>query len=216
MCDNNLVLFSEIKYGLCEECSSSIKPITGEVCKNCGKPLISKTEYCLSCRNGIENSFNRQWLLFPYTGKYRDLMKKYKFEKNLVLADFFAEKIKNVLNDPAFAGACIVPVPARHGKIKDTGWDQVDYLVKRLERLYGKEISVCRCLRRRKSKVQKHLNRAERMENLKGRIYSHSKPPKTAVIIDDVTTTGSTMEICCSVLKEHGTEIVYGICLFYN
>ena len=216
LCADNLVLLSEIKCGLCEECRSSIKPITGKVCKNCGKPLICETEYCLSCRKGIENSFNRQWVPFPYTGKYRGLMKKYKFEKNLSLVDFFAEKIKNILNDPVFADACIVPVPARPGKIKDTGWDQVDFLVRRLKSLYGKEISVCRCLRRRKSEVQKRLNRVERMENLKGRIYLHGRPPKIAVIIDDVTTTGSTMKICSSVLKEHGTEIVYGICLFYD
>jgi ComF family protein len=216
LCGNSLVLFSEIKYGLCEKCGSSIKHITGKTCKSCGKPIVSEIDYCLSCRNGIEHSYNRQWLLFPYTGKYRELMKKYKFEKNLPLADFFAEKIKDILKDPIFTDAYIVPVPPRPGKIKDTGWDQVDYLVKRLKKLYGKGISVSRCLRRRKSKVQKRLNRAERVENLKGRIYMHGKPPKIAVVIDDVTTTGSTMEICSSVLKEYGTEIVYGICLFYD
>jgi ComF family protein len=216
LCGKSLVLFSEIKYGLCEKCGSSIKPVIGEICRTCGKPLVSEIEYCLQCRNGVEHSYNRQWLLFPYTGKYRELMKKYKFEKNLPLADFFAEKIKEVLNDSVFDGAHIVPVPPRPGKIKDTGWDQVDYLVKRLEKLYGKEISVNRCLRRRKSKVQKRLNRTERIENLKGRIFLRGSLPKTAVIIDDVTTTGSTMEICSSVLKEYGTEIVYGICLFYD
>jgi predicted amidophosphoribosyltransferase len=64
--------------------------------------------------------------------------------------------------------------------------------------------------------VQKRLNRAERAENLKGKIYLYGRSPKIVVIIDDVTTTGSTMEICSSVLKEHGAEIVYGICLFYD
>jgi ComF family protein len=216
LCGSSLVLFSEIKYGLCGGCRASLETVTGKTCNSCGKPLVSEIEKCLSCRNGIERSYKRQWVLFPYSGKYRELMKKYKFEKNLPLAEFFAEKIKVILNDSVFAGAYIVPVPPRPGKLKNTGWDQVDYIVKQLVKIYGKEISVYRCLRRRKSKVQKRLNKAERAENLKGKIYVYGKPPKKAVIIDDVTTTGSTMEICSSVLKESGTEIVYGVCLFYD
>jgi predicted amidophosphoribosyltransferase len=41
-------------------------------------------------------------------------------------------------------------------------------------------------------------------------------PPKTAILIDDVMTTGSTMDICASVLKAGGAERVYGVCLFYD
>ena len=211
LCGCSLTLCSEIKYGLCSKCYLSIKPVTGNACKKCGKLLISEIDYCLSCRN-TEHSYNRQWALFPYTGKFRRLMIKYKFEKNLSLADFFIEKLKDILNNLISADACIVPVPPRAGKIKDNGWDQVDYLVKRLKG----SVPVCRCLKRRKSKIQKQLNRTERMENLKGKIYLHKKPPKIAIIIDDVNTTGSTMEICSSVLREYGCETVYGICLFYD
>ena len=214
LCGKNLDVFSEIKYGLCTDCSNNITAVNDNTCRICGKPLISEIEICLSCRNGSGHSYSRQWVLFPYTGKYRELMKKYKFEKTLSLADFFAEKINDILNDPVFSGASIVPVPPRPGKIKNSGWDQVDYLVKRLEKNYG--FPICRCLKRRKSKIQKRLNRTERMENLKGRIYMRGAPPKIAVVIDDVTTTGSTMEVCSSVLKKNGTEVVYGICLFYD
>jgi ComF family protein len=214
LCGSSFDLLSEIKYGLCAQCLSAIIPITENTCNYCGKPLISEIDYCLSCRNGSGHSYKRQWALFPYTGKYRRLMKEYKFEKKLSIADFFAEKVKNILFDPVFDGAHVVPVPPRPGKIKSSGWDQVDYLVKRLEKI--SDIPVCRCLKRRESKIQKQLNRDERLENLKGRIYLNGKPPKIAVVIDDVTTTGATMEICSSVLKENGTETVYGICLFYG
>jgi ComF family protein len=137
----------------------------------------------------------------------------YKFKKNLPLANFLADKTFEVLNDPLLKDAVIVPVPPRPGKIKDTGWDQVDYLVKKL---FSEGVSICRCLKRTKSKTQKQLDRAERIENLKGRISVYGKVPQIALVIDDVITTGSTMEVCSSVLKENGVEKVYGLCLFYD
>ena len=194
---------------------------------------------CLPCRNGGERSFERLWVLFPYIGKYRKLLAAYKFKKNFELADFFAEKIleeiSNIekLDQPDIKNAVIVPVPPRPGKIKENGWDQIDYLAKRLEKIPGC-LPVSRCLRRKSSKAQKNLSRAERLENLKGRIYvnkataaaffrggsSASASDNTAVssfiLIDDVITTGSTIEVCSSVLKDAGAKKVYGICLFFD
>jgi ComF family protein len=215
LCGRSFISALEIRYGLCQECHVSLKPVYGEKCNQCGKPLVSEKEVCLSCRNGRKNSYDRLWVLFPYTGKYRKLLSEYKFRNNLPLANFLAEKIPLVLSEGVLKDAVLVPVPPRPGKIKAGGWDQVDTLVKRLTRI-NKDLPVSRCLKRRKSKIQKFLTRTERLENLKGRIYIHGKPPKTALIIDDVITTGSTMEVCASVLKENGAEKVYALCLFYD
>jgi len=132
------------------------------------------------------------------------------------LANFFIQQILDIIScEDILKDAVIVPVPPRPLKIKELGWDQVDYLVKKLEKKC-KEINVSRILKRRKSKVQKELTRTERLNNLKGRIYLQNNAPKTALIIDDVITTGSTMEVCANVLKENGAQKVYGLCLFYD
>ena len=215
MCGTGLIEPEEIQYSLCAECNGSIVPASGDKCAVCGKPLVSEMGTCLPCRDNPNHSYNRLWALFPYTGKYREILTAYKFRKNLALAAFFAEKIAKVIgNEPLLKDAVIVPVPPRPGKIKDSGWDQVECLVKRLSKTL-KGYPVSRCLKRSKSKVQKSLTRAERLDNLKGRITAVNAP-KTAVIIDDVITTGSTMEICAKALKNAGAEYVYGICLFYN
>jgi len=156
------------------------------------------------------------WVLFPYIGKYRILLTEYKFKKNLTLVNFFVEKIQTILADPLFKDAVIVPVPPRMGKIRETGWDQVEFLVKKIEKLSRGKVSVCRCLKREKSKIQKSLNRVERMEKLKGRITLVGTAPNKVLIIDDVITTGSTIEVCSSVLKRCGAEKVYGLSLFYD
>jgi ComF family protein len=216
ICMAGLKNISEIKYGLCEECRTGFLQNMGNKCNLCGKPLISEIELCLPCREGARHSYDRLWVIFPYSGKYRKLLTMYKFKKILSLANLLAEKILDVLGEPLLKDAVIVPVPPRPGKIKDTGWDQVDYLVRRLTLLSKGSVSFCRCLRRIKSKTQKRLDRAERIENLKGRISVCGEVPKTVLVIDDVITTGSTMEVCSSVLKENGAEKVYGLCLFYD
>lgn len=220
LCGASLTSVAEIRYALCQSCRDSIVLAEGEECSVCGKPLISEKETCLSCRGREKGSYERLWVLFPYTGKYRRLLTSYKFDKNILLADTFAEKIAEVIaGNPCLKDAHIVPVPPRPGKIKMSGWDQVDHLVKRLEKIEygnGKRAKVSRCLKRRKSKAQKSLNRTERLENLKGRIFLNGPAPKTALIIDDVITTGSTIEVCSAILKEAGAEKVYALCLFYD
>lgn len=219
LCKTRLINPDEIKNSLCAECQKALKPIQGNKCIICGKPLISEMETCLPCRNREKESekvsYERLWVIFPYIGKYRKLLTAYKFEKNTALAQIFMEKIKEIISENiVLQEAVIVPVPPRKGKIKDTGWDQVDYLVKQMES--SSNYTVCRCLKRLKSRVQKSLNRTERLENLKGRIYADGNAPKTVLVIDDVITTGSTMEVCADVLKKAGAQKVYGLCLFYD
>jgi ComF family protein len=199
-----------MRQGLCTQCGSSLVIEQGSKCFLCGKPLISEIDICMPCRGSQSPSYDRLWTLFPYTGKYRALLKAYKFGKRTSLADFFAAKILEVIGQtPELKDAVIVPVPPRPGKIKDSGWDQVIYLVKRFT-------NVNQCLVRNKSGVQKRLNRAQRMENLKGRIVLNGKAPEKALIIDDVITTGSTMEVCSFALKEGGSKEIYGLTLFYD
>jgi len=235
LCNKSLISLNEIKYSLCDDCRSSINVIKGEKCGLCGKPLITEEGICVRCRNipqttdanekneksceaaGIENYFyDRLWVLFPYTGRYRKLLTSYKFKKVLSLADFFCRKIiECITENPVLHNAAIVPVPPRKGKIKHSGWDQVDYLVKRLKKnSCGSKI--VKCLKRKKSKIQKQLNRKDRIENLKDRIFICNNVPETVLVIDDVITTGSTMEVCAKALKEAGTRTVYGLCLFYD
>jgi predicted amidophosphoribosyltransferase len=163
-------------------------------------------------------------------GKYRTLLAAYKFKKNPAVAHYFAEKIRSTLENGFFPqggapdGPCvtpgtgIVPVPPRPGKIRQTGWDQVEYLAK-LQEKGGRNqagMPVTRCLKRLPSKSQKELGRANRQTNLRGRIVPVSKVPEICILIDDVMTTGSTLDACAAALKEGGAQTIYGLCLFYD
>ena len=230
VCGKVLIGTSESLYGLCESCMDEIDRMIGNrrsrsCCDYCGKPLISEADRCLSCRNGEGWMYDRAAVLFPYMGKYRKLLTSYKFKKNIALGNYFASKIIDEMKYLIISneicsvqGASIVPVPPRPGKIRENGWDQVEYLARLLERADKKSdgLTVNRCLRRLPSQSQKELGLENRLTNLKGRIVPVRSVPKVAVVLDDVMTTGSTLNACASALKKAGTETVYGLCLFYD
>jgi len=228
LCETALNNAEDAYFGICKPCREilAVPPAERGRCSRCGQPLISEMGTCLSCRNGPEHSFDKIIPLYPYTGKFRKILSAYKFGQYLNTARFFANKLiqgfKLLREDgPLFDGkadsSCWVPVPPKPGKIKKTGWDQIEYLAKRLEKM---RLPVSRCLKRLSTESQKNLNKEARLENLKNKIlvkYNKEQAvPETAILFDDVYTTGATMDACAAALKSGGAKKVYGICLFYD
>jgi ComF family protein len=161
--------------------------------------------------------------LFPYSGNYRKLLVSYKFGRYQALGNFLAESLVaglSLFTAPPLQNPVLTPVPPRPGKIRKTGWDQIDYLGRLLSPTYRKARSpylpVYRCLKRLPSKSQKELNQEDRKTNLLGRIRCTKPIPREVIVFDDVITTGSTLDACAAALKAGGAHTVYGLCLFYT
>ncbi|MDR0707119.1 MAG: double zinc ribbon domain-containing protein [Treponema sp.] len=235
VCKKTLVTGEDAWYGLCASCRRTFPVELENRCLICGKPLVSENGLCMRCRRPSRDSrtdkpeeawrrdeaqrreFDRLLPIFPYAGVCRTLLSAYKFGKNKAVGNFLMEKLLEALHFflEDFTEPVMTPVPARHGKIKHEGWDQMEYLARLIEKKNGAP-SVCRCLKRLPSQTQKTLGYKERAVNLLRRIRCFRTPPKEIILFDDVYTTGATMNACAGALKQAGAKKVYGICLFYT
>lgn len=210
---------------LCETCLTDmldgVRKLNGSRaktrCAKCGRPLVSADGICVSCRLIPSLSAVDSILpLFPYSVMAHELLGEWKTRGDRGLTWSFARIIREALLLPEFANASVVPVPPRPTKIWDKGWDQMEDIAQALERSFG--VSVIRCLSRSSRIAQKTLGRAARQQNLKGHLETIAgvSLPETAVIIDDLMTTGSTIDACANALKVAGCGKVCGLTLFFD
>lgn len=193
-------------------------------CECCGKELVCMKGKCMKCREEpVLKSTDSVLPLFSYRLWNRELMFRWKMQEERSFSPLFARLLCEVLRKTG--NKVIVPVPPRKGKIRKNGWDQIEELCVFLEKRYG--FRVLRILERNTSGQQKKLSRSQRLESIKS-AYSLCSPsvferalkpfsgrlPSSVCLIDDVCTTGSTIESCAEILKSAGIEKVNAVTLF--
>ena len=220
-------------YPLCPSCMKQFVdtalPVSADAasarCCVCGKGLLSEISLCSVCRNEpVLIHTDGVFPLHAYRLWKKTLLFAWKSEDKRTLSLLFARMIYNAYREVCGrfgAGLPIVPVPPRPGKIKERGWDQVDELCACLHRLW--RIPLLKLLVRKSQVQQKKLGRLAR-RTVSARSYALAAekrlravapiPPKAVVLVDDVLTTGSTLEACAQQLKSYGIQKVYAITLF--
>lgn len=195
-----------------------------ERCECCGKELIGGKGKCTKCREKpVLMSTAKVVPLFSYRLWNKEIMFRWKMQGERSFSPLFASLMAQSLEK--MGETVIVPVPPRKGKIRKNGWDQIDELCTFLTKRYG--FKVLKILERNTSEQQKKLSRTERLEHIKT-AYSLCRPevfkkalkpfsgclPESVCLIDDVCTTGSTIESCAAILKEVGIRKVSVLTLF--
>ena len=213
-------------YPVCKKCRSqrfSLVKLDNR-CKICGKELLSTENTCMQCREkAVIKSLDSVLPLFSYRIWNKELMHMWKSQEIRSISLMFAKILNLFLHQ--IGEEFIVPVPPRKGKIQEKGWDQIDELSNLLEFVYG--FKILRILERNTTFEQKKLGREGRLEQIgkaynvasKNKIKLELKPyggcfPKSVCLLDDVCTTGSTLESCAQILKEVGIPKVTAVTLF--
>lgn len=200
---------------LCISCENTLEFIGGLRCERCGRPLISEQGLCAQCKNE-QHILMHILPVFSYRGNAARLVKFYKIEERITLARYFSLRLAEML--PLFAGTgsdiTIVPVPPRPEKIRAGKLDQVGILANYLSH-YG--YRVWKGLARREGCAeQKTLARADRLKNAYQSYMLRAGStdiPQKALLLDDVCTTGSTLDACAEILAAKGTTILGAIVL---
>lgn len=108
----------------------------------------------------------------------------------------------------------IVPVPLHQGRQRDRGFNQAGYIALALSQLTGWPVRPI-LHRSRPTKIQAQLSASQRQSNVAGAFayIEHSPIAKRMVLVDDVITTGSTIQACAAVLRQHGVAEIMAIAL---
>lgn len=208
---------------VCAECWKKLENYvgfdSGARCSKCGRILISEIGTCLECREHPSlTSLDALYPLHSYSLWKRDLAFAWKMEGQRRLSPLFARLLYDAMCSLGLEKKLVVPVPPRPGKLKIEGWDQIEELSRILSGRHG--VRTLALLERKTSLEQKKLGRDERL-GAAGAVYAISsfakervKFPEEVVLLDDIVTTGATMEKCAWLLREAGVQKVSGIALF--
>lgn len=141
---------------------------------------------------------------------------KYSGMRNLGI--FMGEVIGKILAERCEGYDYIIPVPLHKVRVRERHYNQSDYIVKGISNITGIESIPYAVTRIRYTKTQTRLTRAERIENVRGAFklneeYKEKLKGKNLIVIDDIITTGSTVNEVIRILKENGSGKILGGCL---
>lgn len=201
---------------ICMKCQNKIKYVKSSYCLKCGKSLKDDmSEVCEDCSNS-SHVFDRGRALYEYDS-IKEAVYRFKYENRREYADFFGKQLAEKLGDEmkVWNADAIVPVPLYKDKEKMRGYNQAALIA----RILGKELNIPvleNFIFRIKSTVpQKELIGKERQNNLKNafKIGQNDVKLKTIIVVDDVYTTGATMDEIAQCLKSAGIHRVYCVSL---
>lgn len=205
---------------ICNSCFSGLPVLTHPFCSICGVPFQSKVEEDHLCEKCIRTRPFYDELRAPYLYEDRIMEAihrlKYSGKSYLaksmgrLLADFLKEWISDI------DGMIMIPVPLHKRKLRQRGFNQSVLLVRSTAGILGMETDYFTLRRIRYTETQTGLTLEERRKNVKGAFEvtdNGNLKGKSVILVDDVATTGNTMNECASVLKKAGCERVLGLTL---
>lgn len=205
-------LIAETRYDFCSKCYAELPFVGDNKCKICGRDIVGEGDYCDSCtRFDCHFSVNRAPLV--YDGLAKTLIKKLKFGNKRYIAAEFGKMMADLYISENYDADCISFVPMTSKDEKKRGYNQAELIANEVGKRLN--IEVLPVLHKISSTAtQKKLTAKERRENLKGAFAASDcgrYKGKTVLVVDDVFTTGATMDECARVLKKSGAKKVLGL-----
>ena len=217
MPNNCLICKKIIANGyFCQEHFKEIDFISEPSCTICSYPFefeIEEDEICAKCLSK-KPQYDELTAIFKYNDFSKKIIFDFKYNDKLILADFFAKLIHNSIKDYSDDINFISFVPLHKKRLRSRKYNQSALIAKKLAKISKTNIVFDLIIRKKNTKPQFLLSKSGRKENLKGAFIFNKKyqdliKNKNILIIDDVFTTGATIESCSKILKKNKAKKVY-------
>ena len=207
----------------CHACLEALTQTLPEpLCAQCGRPIVSAAAaegislpQCHLCRNGMY-AFDFARSFGAYTPRMSRAVLLLKYGNVTPLGAWFARRLAGlVASQPqGFAADAVVPVPLDRGRLRERGYNQAELIAKPLARLLGIPFRSYLLVRTQPRPNQLRLTQRERWETVRGAYAMHkmAQVDKLRVLlVDDVFTTGATLDACSRALRKAGALRVVGL-----
>lgn len=203
---------------ICSSCEGQFETINGDICRICSRPFedmedkFRHGDLCHDCfrwEGDLEwqGYLNQNTSIYLYNEFFKEVMARYKFRGDYLLAKIFAEKMKGFLRK--INPDLLIPIPLSEERLYERGFNQAEALI--IEAGYQPTKMLSRIHSEKQSKKSRHerihipqVFQVEVREILIG---------KNVLIIDDIYTTGSTLRHAAKLLKAEGAERVHSLTL---
>ncbi|HHT88291.1 MAG TPA: ComF family protein [Clostridiales bacterium] len=207
---------------ICDHCEDKLQIISEPRCKKCSKPIEQEQrEYCSDCERKRYH-FEYGYSLWIYDTVMKKSVSDFKYCHKKEYANYYVEKIVNHFKDEIIKmnPDALIPVPIHRSKYRDREYNQAEILAYGIGKKLNIPVVTDLLIRNKKTLPQKQLSDKERLKNLQEAFMvnaaaesNNSKKLSRILLIDDIYTTGSTIEACTRALIRHGIEHVYFITL---
>lgn len=217
------VFRDDLPCRLCRECWDRLQRWEGDVCVVCGKPLMPYGPvrgavrrdgvHCLDCCRR-STFIDGTVYISLYCGYLRELIRNLKYRRFVHLGTALGGILGEVFEDSRVSGfrGVVVPIPLHPKRLDERGFNQAESIARGFAEAIGARLLAGGLEKVRETPDQKQLGAGLRARNIKGAFLVTAEPALTGrdvALVDDVMTTGSTLNEAARVLKDSGVRRVF-------
>jgi competence protein ComFC len=195
----------------CDECQGKVHVLTGNLCEKCGRPTESEG-ICTECQfNPPVFHTLRAWAGFDFP--VREAIIRLKYKRDLGLGDILAVPLTQLARSLNWPIDIVSPVPSGRKRLKERGYNQVELIARPFSLAMGLDYRPSALKRKRETVSQVGLSAVERKKNVQDAFVADPRlvRGKTVLVMDDVSTTGSTLSSCSDALFCAGANDVFAL-----
>lgn len=197
----------------CDPCWSRITPLHGPQCARCHAPFVSAMatafspgHLCHRCRRRLP-AYDEAWTLYPYIPPLQEAIRLFKYRGKVSLRGPLARLMLQAL-PPNLDADVVLPVPLHPARLREREFNQSLLLADALGRRLRRPVSCTNLIRRTHTEAQTSLSRKARLNNLR-HAFQVRRPElirgRRVLLVDDVLTTGTTVNECAKTLRKAGS-----------